>query len=221
MSDGTAKSDGPGQTQPPNQAPNNQTQSSQTQSTLARIEDGEQYRQKLRGALPRYVQSLVDKLAQSDNPPKTTNDDLLTVLSICKQVFGPDEMLTALSPELLPIIKEKLLPAVKPRERGPAITALAHLSDKPLWHQEMVRCGYADEVTERYQFTKYQDFIKAIHAIDQGQWTFYPYEFRELCGRNFSFTTNFECLEDELAFGRVCERVERFFDDWKKKIAGS
>jgi hypothetical protein len=126
-------------------------------------------------------------------------------------------MLAELTPELLPLITERLLPAVAHRQRGPAVLALAHLSDNLLWHQKMVMLGYADEVSGPATFIKYEDFIKAVYSIDAGRWNFNPYELRELSGRNYSFTINFECAQDKETYLRLCERARRFFEEWKRE----
>jgi len=194
----------------------NQTGSGEEASTeLGATQEGHDARQNMRKALLPYARSLADHA----DPPKQRIDcnDLLTLLSICKQAYTAEEMLAELTPELLPLITERLLPAVAPRERKPAVLALAHLSDHPLWHQKMVMLGYADEVSGPATFIKYEDFIKAVYSINEGRWTFNPYELRELSGRNFSFTTNFDCAQAEEAYLHLCERARLFFEEWKRK----
>jgi len=162
-------------------------------------------------------------LAEGANAAKQRIEvsDLLTVLSICKQAFTAEEMLEQLSPKLLALITEQLLPAVAYRKRGPAITALAHLSDHPLWYQKMVMLGFADEVSGPNRFKKYEDFINAIYAIDEGRWPFDAFYLHELTAQNVAFTSNFKCEADKQVYLRLCERYKKFFEDFERKYLPS
>ena len=169
-------------------------------------QDAEAYRQKIRSALPNYA----EHLARDVDPPKTRAhmSDVITLISLCKQAFGSDEMLTSLEPQLLPLLKERLLPSLRRRERDTPARALANLSDHPLWHQEMVSLGYADEVSEPNKFREYDDFIKALKAIDDGFWSFQCRQFHEMSGRNFDFTFNFKEDAHCEMYNRLCERYK-------------
>ena len=164
-------------------------------------------RQKMRSALLEYARHL----AKDVDPPKTRADvyDVMTLISLCKQAFDSDKMLASLQPELLPLLKEKLLPSVKYRERDKPTSALAHLSDHPLWYQEMVSLGYADEVSAPNKFKKYDDFIKAIKAIDDGHWTFQYEQIYAITGQNYEFTVNFQEDAHREIYLRLCEKYRR------------